>query len=156
MSPEKANDNFEKATAQGTGNLDLQSDSLEGVNAAGEKISEVVGENANENISGGGQKSSTQNTHIQGDQSLKAGTPASDLVLPTPAKQKAVLQKTIEKRTNQLVKEVTKMQRSNDYSPAKLEEKIREIRYLRKVLAELANAALERIEELYRKLVWKK
>lgn len=154
MTPAEApKSNFEKIITHEVGNLgEVDSVSLEG---ASEKISEVVGENASEDLgSTGGQKQTTA-TRTKGDDTSVAFS-TQNLVLPTPQKQKAELKRTITRRTNHLVKEVTRMQRSKNYSPAKMEAMIAEIRHLRKLLSEIVNATIERLEDLYRRYVWKR
>ncbi len=151
---EKPTSNFENIIAHEVGSLDGVVDAPEGMEVASEKVSEVVGENASENIpqSRGKKSQPASTTKSKADKSI-----AQDikLVLPTPQKQKAELKKVITKRTNELVREVTKLQKSKNYSPAKVEALIEEIRQLRQILAELVNATMERLEDLYRRYVWR-
>lgn len=153
MTPAEApKSNFEKIITHEVGNLgEVDSLSLEG---ASEKISEVVGENASEQITTKGSTKAQSQTQA-GDDTVVTTQMPQGLVLPTPNKQKAELHKAITKRTNHLVKEVTKMQRSKNYSPAKMEATIVEIRHLRKILSELVNATIERLEDLYRRYIWR-
>ena len=82
-------------------------------------------------------------------------TDIKKLVLPTPQKQKAELKRVITKRTNKLVKEATRIQKSRNFNPAKLEAVVAEIRYLRSILNELVNATMGHLEELYKKFIWR-
>ena len=153
--------NFEQIIAQEVNNLGLDSSDLEGVEASG-RVSEVVGENAGENIpqsSGkaqGDDDDQAKNLISQTVSNLLFRQPApKDYVLPTPAKQKTEVKRAIAKRTRELVGEATRLQRSKHYSPAKLERIVGEIRQLRSVLEQMVNVTVEKLEGLYRKYVWK-
>lgn len=151
---EKPNSNFENIIASQVGDLDGLGGE-EGVEVASEKVSEVVGENASESIPQGKKNTQTQTRGAKDNQKHQVRISQARLVLPTPQKQKRELKRIITKRTNNLIKEVTRLQRSKDYSPAKTEALIQEIRSLRKILANLFNATLQKVETLYRQFVWK-
>ena len=152
--------NFEQIIAQEVGNLGLDASGLDGVEASG-KVSEVVGENAGENIpqaSGTAKKDDTATKGvISGAVSnlLFRSTAPKDYVLPTAAKQKTEVKKAIAKRTRDLVNQATKLEKSKNYSAAKMEKLVTEIRYLRGLMTQLVDVTVEKLESLYRKYVWK-
>ncbi len=162
MMPENADKtpNFEAIIAQEVDNLGLDASSLEGVEASG-KVSEVVRENAGENISNGSGKAKkddqTGGVISQAVSSLlfKNTNSQQDYVLPTPIKQKAEVKKAIAKRTRDLVYQATRLEKSKNYSAAKMERLLREIRQMRNLMSQLVDMTREIVEGLYRKYIWK-
>ena len=152
---------FEQIIAQEVSNLGIDDDQLAGIEASG-KVSEVVGENAGENIpaSGGQAQGDDQPKGIisqavsgmlfNGSQTTQQG-----YVLPTPEKQKTEVKKAIAKRTRDLVDQATKLEKSRHYSAAKMERLLREIRQMRQLMSQLMDMTRESIEGLYRKYIWK-
>jgi len=129
---------------------------LAGIDGSVEKISEVVGENANETGGSGGSK--PVKNHKKNNKKLEFKAPKkTEQKIPDSKNQiKKELRKSIEKKTHRLITEALKMQNSKNFEPDKLEQVIQEIRYLRRILKEIINAATERLVELYKKFVWKK
>jgi len=139
--------------------MGLDASQLDTVEASG-KVSEVVRENAGENIpaSSGGNKSDDGNTGLISQAVsglLFKSTPPQDYVLPTPEKQKTEIKKAIANRTRELVNQATKLEKSKNYSAAKMERIMREIRQLRTIMSQLMDMTLESLEGLYRKYIWK-
>jgi len=81
--------------------------------------------------------------------SCKRTVPSSSTAL----RRKKMVKKAICRKTNQLIRKSKKIQSSKNFSAAKLEKCIEQIRWLQKILAELINAAASRIEELYQRFV---
>ncbi len=129
---------------------------LAGLGEQAEKISEVVGENANENGGNSDGKKMVQKKDDSKKDDSKINFKPKKKVLPPPNQQKVELKKAIEKKTQKLISEAMKLQNQKDFEAAKLEQVIVEIRYLRRVLAEIVSATVERVADLYRKFVWKK
>lgn len=157
----KESQNFEQIIAQEVNNLGIDASGLEAVEASG-KVSEVVGENAGENIpqsSGQAKKdddSATKGVISSAVSNLLFRAPAQqDYVLPTATKQKTEVKKAIAKRTRDLVHQATKLEKSKNYSAAKMERLVTEIRHLRGIMRQLVDVTVERLETLYRKYVWK-
>jgi|GEM_PF-5082345 len=65
------------------------------------------------------------------------------------------VKKAIAKRTRDLVNQATKLEKSKNYSAAKMEKLVTEIRYLRGLMTQLVDVTVEKLESLYRKYVWK-
>jgi len=152
---------FEQIIAQEVGNLGLDGDQIGAVEASG-KVSEVVGENAGENMPRSSGSSSTNDDSSNGviSQSVssllfKGKSGAVDFVLPTPEKQKTEVKKAIAKRTRDLVGQATKLEKSKHYSAAKMERLLKEIRQMRQLMSQLMDMTRESIEGLYRKYIWK-
>ena len=152
--------NFEQIIAQEVDNMGLDDSALGAIEASG-KVSEVVGENAGENIptSRGTQSASDEN---QGglisnavSSLLFKNTTTPDFILPTPEKQKIEVKKAIAKRTRELVNQATKLEKSKNYSAAKMEVLLREIRQMRTLMSQLVDMTRESLEGLYRKYIWK-
>lgn len=154
--------NFEQIIAQEVGNLGLDANGLEGAEASG-KVSEVVGENAGENIPAGSGKSDDDDAQdarkgliSSAVSSLLFRSPTTQgYVLPTPIKQKTEVKKAIAKRTRELVNQATRLEKSKNYSAAKMETIVAEIRHLRSIMTQLVNVTVKQLEGLYRKYVWK-
>lgn len=162
MMPENADKtpNFEAIIAQEVDNLGLDASSLGGAEASS-KVSEVVRENAGENIpSGTGKAKNDDQTGGVISQAVsgllfKNTNSPQDYVLPTPIKQKTEVKKAIAKRTRDLVHQATKLEKSRNYSAAKMERLLREIRQMRSLMTQLVDMTREGIEGLYRKYIWK-
>ena len=152
--------NFEAIIAQEVDNLGLDASSLDGMEASG-KVSEVVRENAGENIpsnSGKARKDDQSGGVISQAVSgllFKNTNVGQGYVLPTPIKQKTEVKKAIAKRTRDLVHQATKLERSKNYSAAQMERLLREIRQMRGLMTQLVDMTREGIEGLYRKYIWK-
>ena len=76
-------------------------------------------------------------------------------MLPNAEKQKTEVKKAIAKRTRDLVYKATKLEKSKNYSAAKMEKLLREIRQMRSLMTQLVDMTRESIEGLYRKYIWK-
>jgi predicted aldo/keto reductase-like oxidoreductase len=150
---------FEQIIAQEVNNMGLDASDLDRIEASG-KVSEVVGENAGENIPnarGGQPADDSQNGLISQAVStlLYKGGANQDFVLPTPEKQKTEVKKAIANRTRELVNQATKLEKSRNYSAAKMERIMKEIRQLRTLMSQLVDMTRESLEGLYRKFIWK-
>lgn len=153
--------NFEQIIAQEVNNLGIDASGIDGVEASG-KVSEVVGENAGENIptsTGGQKKDDDDGTKGLISQTVSnllfRSSTTKDFVLPTPSKQKGEVKKAIAKRTRDLVNQATRLEKSKNYSAARMENLMSEIRLLKELMAQLVDVTVERLEGLYRKYVWK-
>lgn len=153
--------NFESIIAQEVDNLGLDASNLDSVKASG-KVSEVVRENAGENIPTSAGKAQADDKNNNGVISqavsgllFKGGTSNQNYVLPNAEKQKTEVKKAIAKRTRDLVYKATKLEKSKNYSAAKMEKLLREIRQMRSLMTQLVDMTRESIEGLYRKYIWK-
>lgn len=153
--------NFEKIIAQEVGNMGLDISDLSAVKAS-KKVSEVVGENSKENVSDSIQ--SKRNPKDSGGLISKAKAVSAllfksnlttDFGLPTPEKQILEVKKAIASRTRELVNQATKLEKSKNYSAAKMERLMRKIRHLRSIMSQLMDMTRESLEVLYRKYIWK-
>ncbi len=154
--PEK-NNSFEAQINEQLGSLDLSSDVLEEASLETGRVSEIVGENAGENIPQA-KKTKKKGLKIISHQvaGLLAGggkATAKHHKLPAPVVQRKKVRKALEKRTRKLVAEATKIQNSKNFSASRLEEVLLEIRHLREILADLLQSTVDRIEDLYRRYV---
>lgn len=161
--PEKVDkpSDFEQIIAQEVNNLGLDEDQIEGSGASG-RVSEVVRENAGENIPQSSGNAAQSDDSVKGIISDKVtnmifggGQAAKEFVLPTPEKQKLEVKKAIAKRTRDLVEQATKLEKSKHYSAAKMERLLKEIRHMRNLMSQLMDMTRESIEGLYRKFIWR-
>lgn len=153
--PEKQK-GFEQQIAAELQAMDLSADVLETQNLEVGRVSEIVRENASEDVKGTkkAQKTGFQVISAQVAGLLSGGNNLPHpTILPTPVVQKSKVRKALEKRTKKLVAEATKIQKSKNFSADKLEEILLEIRHLREILTELLQVTVERVEELYRRYV---
>jgi predicted aldo/keto reductase-like oxidoreductase len=153
--------NFEQIISQEVNNMGLDASDMGEIEASG-KVSEVVRENAGENIPTSSGKGTTQDDKSNGVISdtvsgllFKGGNGNQNYVLPTPDKQKLEVKKAIAKRTRDLVHQATKLEKSKYYSAAKMERLLKEIRHMRQLMSQLVDMTRESIEGLYRKYIWK-
>lgn len=137
--------------------LDLSSDVFDAQSLEVGRVSEIVGENASENLRRSKKPKKTGlkiiSQQVAGLLSGGGTKSAQAKALPTPIVQKRKVKKALEKRTRKLVKEATKLQKSKHFSADRLEEIILEIRHLKEILADLYHITIERVEELYRRFV---
>ncbi len=129
------------------------------------KVSEIVGESSGEN--GGratgddSKKKKTQsffNFAGVGNQISKllfSQNGKKKTVLPTVKIQQQRVRKVLQKETHKLIKKAERLQRSKNFSAAKLERIVFQIRNLQRLMVELLTAATDQIEKLYRKFFLK-
>jgi len=118
------------------------------------KISEAVGETVGENFSDGSKKTTKQTVSTDLKKIIK-GAHAREIILPTIARQREKVRHALEKEQRQLIRKAHKIQNSNKFSAAMLEDIYLDIRRLQTLLDELFRAAGKRITELYRRYVLK-
>ena len=159
MSKEKQKNQFEQIIQSEISDMAL--DGLVGAEDASEKVSEVVGESAGEEIPTG-KKTKKKQTGFAAISSAIANLinlpskRVKDVKLPSTQVQKKETKKAIIKQTRKLIKKATKLQNSKNFSADKLENIILEIRYLQGILAKMFSYTTEKIEGLYHKFVLKK
>lgn len=137
-----------------------------GIGVAAEKISEVVGSPAeNQSIGASGAFSDEDK---KGLLALLDFGAVSDRInalvrsnrpkikkMPSPEKQAKLVKKSLEKEQAHLLKQAKKIQNSRQFSAAKLEQVLLQVRHIQKLLKEIVTAARDRIEFLYQKYVLK-
>jgi hypothetical protein len=122
------------------------------------KVVEIVGDAPTENKS---QATTHKSTHTH---TLPLGKRISQLLfgnkvqtknLPNVKIQQKRVEKSLNKETLKLLRQVKKIQRSRSFSAHALEKVITQIRHLQSLLEELISATAQRVEELYRHWVLK-
>jgi ribosomal protein L7/L12 len=121
------------------------------------KVSEIVGESANEN---GASSKSPVKKQFKKDQSIankiwgliRSEEKKPDKI-PSPEKQKIAIIKSIKKRTKKLLKEADRVQSQKNFSAYQLEKIVFELRSLQSILSNLIEQTKESLENLYRKYV---
>jgi len=121
------------------------------------KISEIVGDSANENggagklpIKKGRKKDKSITDKIW---SLIKREEQKSVKIPSPEEQKVEIVKSIKKRTKKLLKKADKIQSQKNFSAYKLEKIVLELRSLQSILSDLITQTKEGLENLYRKYV---
>jgi hypothetical protein len=148
-------------------NLQLDTSELDGLEetlANASKVSEIVGESTGENgnnaknpIKQKKDDKSFLNFSGVGNQISKIlfSQNKKENILPTIEIQQKRVHKILKEESNRLIKKAEKLQKSKNFSAAKLEKLIFQIRNLQKIMLELLSAASEQIEKLYRKFFLK-
>ncbi len=157
MPTEKEKNQFEQIIQAEVSDMAL--DDLVGLDEASEKVSEVVGESAGENIpvASKSKKKKTGFAAIPSAISNLIYPPKKKITrkLPPPVIQKQETKKALVKQTRKLISQATKLQNSKNYSADKMETLVAEIRHLQSIIAELFSYTAEKLERVYRKFVLK-
>jgi len=131
-------------------------DALSEALSSTEKVSELVGENVGEDVLKGSVATKTGFSAISSKvKELLFSREPKTVILPSFEVQQKKVRSSLEKETNNLVRQAKKLQQKRNFSANKLEEVVAQIRYLQKLLAELISMAGDKLEQLYRQFVLK-
>ena len=132
-------------------------DLLDASEVASEKVKEVVGEQASESIPTATSKTQSGFASIsQKITGILFSSKKEVIKLPQVQVQRKQVKKFLVKRTRKLIGEATKIQNSRNFSAAKLESVLVELRGVQQILADLYMATVSKIENLYKTYVLKK
>lgn len=157
--PERKNQELETLK----GDLENHGDALqEALSAQSEKVSELVGKSAQEDIP-------ITPATTPSPLPPKLNIPSffdrvNALLFPhkepvgipeTRSKQEKYLKKALTKERNRLLKKINEIENNRHFSPSKLEKTIRQLREIQKLLSNLVHMATNQIKDLYKKYVLK-
>lgn len=146
----------------GAENLGLQEvDNLVEASKLSEKVSQTVGENIPTHTKKDDKKDNKKDTSlfdgisgrisgILGSQKVKKVTK-----IPSTAVQRVKVERQLRREQKKLMKKAERIINSRNFSASALEEVVREIRHIQKILEKLFRAANKKVEELYRRWVLK-
>ncbi|MCF7831148.1 hypothetical protein K9M41_04120 [Candidatus Gracilibacteria bacterium] len=120
-----------------------------------DKVSELVGESAGESISSVSNSKAGFSAISSKVRNLLFSKEQKLVSLPSFEVQQKKVRSSLEKETNDLIRQAKKIQKKRNFSANMLEEVVAQIRYLRKLLAELISFTADKLEHLYRQFVLK-
>ncbi len=132
-------------------------EALSEVLSSTKKVSELVGENAGEDVSTGSVVTTKTGFSVISNKvkDLLFSKERKQVSLPSFEVQQKKVRSSLEKETDNLISQAKKLQQKRNFSANKLEEVVAQIRYLQKLLAELISMAGDKLEQLYRQFVIK-
>lgn len=144
---EKQNVQLEKA-GEGS-NSEAVGEALEST----EKVSEIVGESASENMADGVKTKGNQTTTDEKDQKGATSSQVQPVVLPSVSVQRKKVAKVLIQERKKLLAQLNKIEKGQHFSAYKVEKLISNLRKVQRLLSEILVAAKERIEQMYKQYV---
>lgn len=128
---------------------------LGGLEGGSERVSEIVGEKANENKAAASKVKNAKKDDEDKALDNMSGE-ARKTVLPSVKVQKQKIRKVLVKKQKNLLKEMHQLEKSKNFSANKMEKLIVQLRKVHSLLNSLVSSAKENIQNLYEQLVLKK